>query len=93
MMAPKTKPAHPALMPMAPLVGLPVTEGILLEVLVERIDVVNDTVDGVDDGLALARGAVDSPAISAETDELKVPVIFARVNWEEKARKAVPLAL
>jgi len=94
MTAPNSKPAHPALMPMAPLVAVEVAEGGLLEV---PVDVVNDGVDDetgeVDDGLAAARGAVDSPAISAETDALKVPVIFVRVNWEEKARKAVPFAL
>lgn len=94
MTAPNTKPAHPALMPMAPLVAVAVAEGILLEV---PVDVVNDGVvdetGKMDDGLAVARGAVASPAISAETDELKVPVIFVSENWEEKARKAVPLAL
>jgi len=87
MTAPNTKPAHPALMPMAPLVAVTVAKGLLVEI---PIDVVNDGVDDetdkVDDGLAAARGAVDSPAISAETDELKVPVIFVRLNWEEKAR-------
>jgi len=94
MTAPNTKPAHPALMPMAPLVAVAVAEGVLvLEVPVDVNDGVDDETDKVVDGLAAARGAVDSPAISAETDALKVPVIFVRVNWEEKARKAVPLAL
>jgi len=95
MTAPNTKPAHPALMLMAPLVGVAVAEAVLLELpevpVAGRDD--DGVDDGTDDGFALARGAVDSPAISAETDELKVPVIFVRVNWEEKARKAVPLAL
>ena len=84
MMAPNTKPAHPALMPMAPLVAVAVGEGVLLEV---PVDVVNDGVDDVagkvDDGLAVARGAVDSPAISAETDALKAPVIFVRLFIED----------
>jgi len=92
MMAPNTKPAHPALMPMAPLLTVALAEGVLLEVAVDANDEVDDNSGKVDDGLELARGAVDCPAISAETDELKVPVIFVRVNWAEKARKAVPLA-
>jgi len=62
----------------------------------ERIDVVKDGVDvGPDDNDVddEPSGAVDSPAISDRTAEEKLPVIFARVNWAEKARKAIPLAL
>jgi len=84
-MAPNTKPAHPALMLMAPLLLLVVAEGVL-ELWVEAKDVVKEGVvePPVAVGVAEARGAVDCPAISDRTADEKEPVIFVRVNWPEK---------
>jgi len=78
---------HPALRPKAPLDA--VAEAVL-EVLVGFLEAEDEVKDGVDDGLAWesdgrgARGAVDCPAISAWTDELKLPLILLRVNLAEK---------
>jgi len=92
-MAPNTKPAHPALMLMAPLLALlvPVAEAVL-KLLVEAKDVVKEGVDAkppVAVGVAETRGAVDCPAISDRTVGEKVPVILLRVNWAEKASSGV----
>jgi hypothetical protein len=76
-------PTHPALRPKAPPVGV---AEVVLEVLVGFLEAVDEVKDGVDDGLvwesdgrALARGAVDCPAISAWTDALKLPDILLRL--------------
>ena len=77
-------PAHPALRLMAPLDGLAVAEVLLeaLEGLFEPRDVVDEAaeLDGLADPEDVApKDAVDSPAISAETDAEKVPVILSRL--------------
>jgi len=80
---------HPALRPKAPPVA--VGEAVLFEALVGFLEAEDEVKDGVDDELAwesdgrgAARGAVDCPAISAWTDELKLPLILLRVNLAEK---------
>jgi len=79
-------PAHPALRPIAPLLGLAVAE-VVLEVL-EGFFEVPDEVKEADDVAALdaaedvpPNGAVDVPAISDRIDEEKVPDILVRLNW------------
>lgn len=80
--APNTKPAHPALIPMAPLVDLAVA-AVLLEVPVGVVDVVKEGF-GFDVGLADAadeapRGTVDCAAICDRTAGVKLPVILSRL--------------
>jgi len=92
-MAPNTKPAHPALMLMAPLLALlaPVAEGVLELWVEEGKDVVKDEAP-VAVGEAEAMGAVDCPEISDRTVGEKTPVMLIRVNWAEKDSKGtVPL--
>jgi len=76
-------PAHPALRPMAPLLGLAVAEAVLEALLgdFEVLDAVKGDDVGLDDPEDVGPiGAVDCPAISDEIDALKVPVILSRVN-------------
>jgi len=95
-------PAHPAVSPMAALLGLAVAEVELEEpeeffevldaeeVADAPLDVVDALEPAVDDWAP--SGAVDCPAISAETDALNLPDIFWRVNLEEKDWSGSPLA-
>jgi len=83
-------PAHPALRPIAPLLGLAVAEVVLevLEGFFEVPDEVKEADDAAPDVAALDAaedvppiGAVDVPAISDRIDEEKVPDILVRLNW------------
>ena len=79
-------PAHPALKPMAPLLGLAVAE-VVLEVPVGFLEELVPVKEGDDVDVGLdapedvspASGAVDCPEISAKIEEEKVPDILSRL--------------